>query len=50
LHDSVQLTLQKLTQRYNTNKEKHMYLNNMIISEKDEGGNYAIDALLWLRR
>jgi len=27
-----------------------MYLNNMILSEKEEGGNYAIDALLWLRR
>jgi len=27
-----------------------MYLNNMILSEKEESGNYAIDALLWLRR
>jgi len=42
--------LQKLTQHYNTNTEKHMHLNNMILSEKEEGGNYAIDALLWLRR
>ncbi|GFG33571.1 hypothetical protein Cfor_03466 [Coptotermes formosanus] len=42
--------IEKLTQQYNTNTEKHMYLNNMILSEKEEGGNYAIDALLWLRR
>jgi hypothetical protein len=42
--------LQKLTQQYNTNTEKHMFLNSMILSEKEEGGNYAIDALLWLRR
>lgn len=42
--------LQKLTKQYNTNTEKHMYLNNMILSEKEEGGNYAVDALLWLRR
>lgn len=42
--------LQKLTQRYDTNKDKHMYLNNMILSEKELGGNYATDALLWLRR
>jgi hypothetical protein len=44
------IILQKLTQQYNTNKEKHMYLNTMILSEKEEGGNYATDALLWLRR
>ncbi|XP_069684439.1 pleckstrin homology domain-containing family A member 8 [Periplaneta americana] len=42
--------IEKLTQRYYTNKEKHMYLNDMILCEKEEGGNYAIEALLWLRR
>ncbi|XP_023716242.1 pleckstrin homology domain-containing family A member 8 isoform X3 [Cryptotermes secundus] len=42
--------IEKLTEQYNTNKEKHLYLNNMILAEKEEGGNYAIDALLWLRR
>ncbi|KDR21924.1 Glycolipid transfer protein [Zootermopsis nevadensis] len=42
--------IEKLTQRYDTNKDKHMYLNNMILSEKELGGNYATDALLWLRR
>lgn len=44
------LMLQKLTQWYNTNTEKYMYLSSMILSEKEEGGNYAIDALMWLRR
>lgn len=42
--------IEKLTRHYNTNKEQHLYLNSMILAEKEEGGNYAIDALLWLRR
>ncbi|XP_049808139.1 glycolipid transfer protein [Schistocerca nitens] len=42
--------IKKLTEKYETNKERFMYLNDMILIEKQENGNYATDALLWLRR
>ncbi|XP_075220686.1 pleckstrin homology domain-containing family A member 8 isoform X2 [Lycorma delicatula] len=40
----------KLNNKYSTNKEKYVYLNDMILSEKDSSEIIATDALLWLGR
>ncbi|KAF5276306.1 hypothetical protein FQA39_LY06655 [Lamprigera yunnana] len=40
----------KLTKTYEKDCDKHMYLEDMILMEKQEGDMIATDALMWLRR
>lgn len=42
--------IQKLTRKFEEDQENYVYLDVMIISEKNQGKNIATDALLWLRR
>ncbi|CAB3383018.1 Hypothetical predicted protein [Cloeon dipterum] len=42
--------IQKLTKQYQKNPASHSTLHDMIIAEKQQGGVYATDALLWLKR
>ncbi|CAG2057010.1 unnamed protein product [Timema podura] len=42
--------IEKLTKTYSDNPERYTYLNDMVLHEKEKGGNVATDALLWLRR
>lgn len=42
--------IQKLTCAYDENKERYSNLTDMILSEQQEGGMVATDALLWLQR
>uniref|UniRef100_A0A1B6K9P3 Glycolipid transfer protein domain-containing protein n=1 Tax=Graphocephala atropunctata TaxID=36148 RepID=A0A1B6K9P3_9HEMI len=42
--------IEKLTQVYNTNLERHGNLNDMVLLEQSTGGILATDALMWLRR
>lgn len=42
--------IKKLTERYETDKVKNTFLEDMILIEQSEKGNRATDALLWLRR
>lgn len=43
--------IQKLTAKYNEDAKKFEFLNDMLLSERAQGGKAtAIDALLWLRR
>ncbi|KAJ8942219.1 hypothetical protein NQ314_010119 [Rhamnusium bicolor] len=42
--------IKKITNKYEEDIEKHEYLEEMILKEKDTGKLIATDALLWLRR
>ncbi|XP_046391041.1 glycolipid transfer protein-like isoform X2 [Ischnura elegans] len=42
--------IQKLRRKYEEDKSRFIYLNDMILAEKDQGEYMAIGALLWLRR
>lgn len=42
--------ISKLTNKYNTDKQKYVYLNDMILSETETDDIIATDALLWLGR
>nr|CAD7596137.1 unnamed protein product [Timema genevievae] len=47
---NIFVIFQKLTKTYSDNPERYTYLNDMVLHEKEKGGNVATDALLWLRR
>ncbi|KAJ8944532.1 hypothetical protein NQ318_009695 [Aromia moschata] len=42
--------IKKLTSKYEEDREKHEYLEDMILREQELGGIIATDALMWLRR
>ncbi|KAJ8985262.1 hypothetical protein NQ317_007047 [Molorchus minor] len=42
--------IKKITTKYNEDREKYKYLEDMILSERNDGGAIATDALMWLRR
>ncbi|PSN33678.1 Pleckstrin domain-containing family A member 8, partial [Blattella germanica] len=44
--------IEKINQKYDTDREKYAYLNEIIRTSKEEGveGEYAVDEVLWLRR
>ncbi|KAF2884441.1 hypothetical protein ILUMI_21739 [Ignelater luminosus] len=42
--------IEKLTRKYNEDKMKNEYVEDMLLVEKQEGKLFAIDALMWLRR
>ncbi|XP_046681085.1 glycolipid transfer protein [Homalodisca vitripennis] len=42
--------IEKLTQVYNTDLQRHGNLNDMVLLEHSTGGILATDALMWLRR
>ncbi|KAK4875368.1 hypothetical protein RN001_011790 [Aquatica leii] len=42
--------IEKINNVYETNCDKHKYLEDMVLGERQEGNVLATDALMWLRR
>nr|CAH7750515.1 unnamed protein product [Callosobruchus chinensis] len=49
IHD-LGVNINKLTDKYKEDEESNLYLEDMILRERSEGGLIAAEALLWLRR